>query len=106
VAILRGGSSTVGEEILKGGAGNDQIQYTLNAPVSVDGGAGFDKVLILGTEFGDSFVITEKGVFGGGINVTFANIEILEVDGMEGDDHFTIQSTPFGVSPTGTMPAR
>ena len=87
-----------GDRALLGGAGNDLIEYNINAPVSVDGGAGFDKVLVLGTEFGDSFVITDQGVFGAGLNVTYANIESLEVDGLEGDDHFTVQSTPFGVA--------
>ena len=100
VAIVKtgGGSSTAATEILQGGAGNDFIEYNINAPVSVDGGTGFDKLLVLGTEFGDSFVITDQGVFGAGLAVTYANVEVLEVDGLEGDDHFTVQSTPFGVA--------
>ena len=40
------------------GSGDDQIQYNINAPLSIDGGRGFDKVLILGTEFADNFVIS------------------------------------------------
>ena len=44
---------------LSGGAGADLIQYVVNAPVNIDGGDGFDTVVIIGTEFGDDFVITE-----------------------------------------------
>ena len=98
VAIRKAGNSTAASEILNGGDGNDFIQYNINAPVSIDGGTGFDKVVVLGTEFGDNFVITDQGVYGAGLNVSYANIELLEVDGLEGDDHFTIQSTPFGVA--------
>ncbi|HLL19927.1 MAG TPA: hypothetical protein VK439_14190, partial [Rubrivivax sp.] len=98
VARVKGGSSTAAVSALVGGAGNDFIQYSMNAPVSIDGGVGFDKVLVLGTEFGDNFVVTDQGVFGAGVSVTFTNVEVLEVDGLEGDDHFTIQSTAFGVA--------
>ena len=98
VAIRKGGSSTAASQVLQGGAGNDLIEYNINAPVSIDGGDGFDKVLVLGTEFGDNIVITDEGVFGAGLNVTYTTIEVLEVDGLEGDDHFSIQSTPFGVA--------
>ena len=65
--------------------------------MSVDGGTGFDKVVILGTEFPDNFVITENGVFGAGVNVRFQNVEVLEVDGLESDDDFYVLSTPVGV---------
>ena len=98
VAVPKGGFSTASTSTLRGGVGNDLIEYNVNAPVSVDGGAGFDKVLVLGTEFGDSYVITDQGVFGAGCNVTYENIEVLEIDGLEGDDRFTVQSTSFGVA--------
>jgi hypothetical protein len=55
---------------IDGGDGADEIQYNVNAPVSIDGGDGFDKVVVVGTEFGDNFVINENGVFGAGLNVT------------------------------------
>ena len=78
---------------VSGGAGDDSIQYNINAPVSIDGGAGADTVVIIGTEAGDNFVITKDGVQGAGLNVDFALVEKLEVDGMEGDDHFYVLST-------------
>ena len=78
---------------ISGGAGADLVEYAVNAPVNIDGGDGLDTVTIIGTEFGDDFVITEDGVFGAGLNVNFVNIEALKVDGAEGDDRFFIQST-------------
>src|SRR5262249_27439067 len=53
---------------LSGDAGADLIQYAVNAPVNVNGGDGFDRVVVIGTEFGDDFVITRSGVFGAGLN--------------------------------------
>ncbi len=78
---------------ISGGAGADLIQYAVNAPVNIDGGDGLDTVTVIGTEFGDDFVITKSGVYGAGLNVNFVNIESLVVDGAEGDDRFYVQST-------------
>ena len=78
---------------INSGEGADHIQYAINAPVSIDGGDGFDSVVIVGTEFADSFVITPEGVFGAGLSVTFKNTESLQIDGLEGDDHFFILGT-------------
>ena len=83
---------------VRAGGGDDEVQYNVNAPVSVDGGTGIDKLIVLGTEFADDIVITDKGVFGAGLNVRYANVEIVEVDGLEGDDQFFVQSTAFGVA--------
>jgi Ca2+-binding RTX toxin-like protein len=78
---------------LSGGSDADLIQYAVNAPVNIDGGDGLDEVRLIGTEFSDDFVVTAKGVFGAGLNVNFVNIELLKVDGAEGNDRFFIQST-------------
>ena len=43
------------------GEGRDFIQYATNAPVNIDGGAGNDLVVVIGTEVGDTFVITADG---------------------------------------------
>ena len=74
------------------------MRYNVNAPVSVDGGTGFDKLVILGTEFADDIAITKDGIFGAGLNVRYTTIEVVEVDGLEGDDEFFVQSTAFGVA--------
>jgi hypothetical protein len=78
---------------INSGTGTDKIQYVINAPVSIDGGDGTDTVVIIGTEFSDNFVITKSGVYGAGLNVTYENVEQIELDGMEGNDNFYILST-------------
>ncbi|MFS6827004.1 hypothetical protein [Cyanobium sp. ATX-6F1] len=82
-----------GESEVKGGDGEDSITYAINAPVNIDGGAGFDTVVVLGTPFNDSFVVTRDGIFGAGLNVRFENIEQAELDALEGDDKIFILST-------------
>jgi Ca2+-binding RTX toxin-like protein len=76
-----------------GGKDVDLIQYVLNAKVNVDGGDGTDTLRIIGTEFADRFLVTKNGIFGAGLNVSYKNIEKLEVDGAEGDDEFYVLST-------------
>ncbi|WP_375173688.1 matrixin family metalloprotease [Pseudooceanicola sp.] len=78
---------------LTGGDGADTVRYAVNAPVNINGGDGFDTLIVIGTEFGDDFVITDDGVFGAGLNVNFVNIESLRIDGAEGNDRFFLQST-------------
>jgi Ca2+-binding RTX toxin-like protein len=91
---LSGSQETVRERTdLSGGSDADLIQYALNAPVNIDGGDGMDEIRVIGTEFSDDYVITSKGVFGAGLNVNFVNIEVLKVDGAEGNDRFFVQST-------------
>ena len=83
------------------GGGDDAIQYNINAPVDIDGGEGFDKVVVLGTEGNDTLVVTEEGVFGAGLNVRLSeNEEALEVDALEGDDTIFVQSTKDGTVTT------
>ncbi|MFA7063647.1 MAG: calcium-binding protein, partial [Methanomethylophilus sp.] len=81
------------DTLVSGGDGDDNIQYNINAPVSIDGGAGVDSVAVIGTEQDDNFVITSNGVQGAGLNIDFSGVEEVEVDGMEGDDHFFVLST-------------
>jgi Ca2+-binding RTX toxin-like protein/outer membrane protein OmpA-like peptidoglycan-associated protein len=82
---------------MKGDGGADTILYVVNAPVGIDGGDGLDTVRIVGTEFGDDIVVTDSGVFGAGLNVTYVNIERLVADGAEGDDRFFVMSTGLDV---------
>jgi outer membrane protein OmpA-like peptidoglycan-associated protein/Ca2+-binding RTX toxin-like protein len=78
---------------MKGDGGADTILYVVNAPVGIDGGDGFDTVRIVGTEFADDFVVTDAGIFGAGLNVSYVNIEKVVADGAEGDDRFFVLST-------------
>ncbi|MHC4993376.1 MAG: hypothetical protein ACYTGC_20615, partial [Planctomycetota bacterium] len=86
---------------ISGGEGQDLVQYAVNAPVNIDGGDGLDTLVVIGTEFGDDFVITDDGVFGAGLTVNFVNIETLRVDGAEGDDHFAVDDTAAEVTLNG-----
>ncbi|MBD3648354.1 MAG: hypothetical protein HUJ31_13080, partial [Pseudomonadales bacterium] len=79
--------------IANGGGEDDSFQYNINAPVSINGGEGFDTVSVLGTEKADNFLITADGIFGAGLNVNVDGVEeLVEVDGLEGDDNFFILS--------------
>jgi len=51
-------------------------EYNINAPVSIDGGNGFDKVIVLGTEFATH---RRHSGIGAGLAVTYTNVEVLEV---------------------------
>ena len=82
---------------MKGDGGADTILYAVNAPVGIDGGDGFDTVRVVGTEFADDFVITDSGVFGAGLNISYVNIEKLVADGAEGDDRYFVLSTGLDV---------
>ena len=48
--IIGLGFSTARPLDIRAGGGEDEVSYNVNAPVSVDGGTGFDKLVILGTE--------------------------------------------------------
>ena len=91
--VLDTGELGTSDTLLSGGGGDDHIEYNINAPVSIDGGAGVDSVVVIGTEVNDNFAITEDGVQGAGLNVHYENVERLEVDGLEGDDNFFVLST-------------
>jgi hypothetical protein len=92
------GFSTARPLDIRAGGGEDEVSYNVNAPVSVDGGTGFDKLVVLGTEFADDFAITAKTIYGAGLNVRYTTIEVVEVDGLEGDDEFFVISTAYGVA--------
>jgi Ca2+-binding RTX toxin-like protein len=87
--------------IANGGNDDDKFEYNINAPVSINGGTGFDTVVVIGTEKSDAFLITEDGIFGAGLAVRVDGVEeALEVDGLEGDDQFFILSTRDNVVTT------
>src|SRR5262249_43697654 len=78
---------------VSGDGGADFVEYVVNAPLSIAGGDGTDTVRVIGTEFADQIVVTSNGVFGAGVNVSYAEIEILEIDAAEGNDSFFVLST-------------
>jgi len=78
---------------INGGQGADFISYTVNAPVSIEGGDGLDTLTIVGTEFGDDFVVTDRGVAGAGRFTGFGGIEKVTIDALQGNDTFFVEST-------------
>ncbi|HET7305708.1 MAG TPA: hypothetical protein VFJ12_14290 [Segeticoccus sp.] len=80
-----------------GGAGADTYRYVQNAPVVIDGGDGFDTLVVIGTEADDTFVVTADSVTGAGRVVEFTGLEQVDVDGAAGNDTFIVVSTPAGV---------
>jgi Ca2+-binding RTX toxin-like protein len=100
-------SSVNGEEVfdaLRGstnvatGGGVNHIAYALNAPVAIDGGSGFNSMVVIATEFPDSIVVTQNGVYGGGLYVEFINIQELVINLAEGNDRVWILGTPSGTA--------
>jgi Ca2+-binding RTX toxin-like protein len=90
---LDSGAAQQADTTISGGGDADLIEYAINAPVHVDGGDGFDTMLVLGTPFGDVFVVTNAGVFGAGRSVSYENLESITVDALEGDDQIFVVST-------------
>ena len=78
---------------INGGQGADFIAFTVNAPVNIEGGDGLDTLTIIGTEFGDDFVVTDTGVSGAGRFINYAGVEKVVIDAMQGNDTFFIEST-------------
>ena len=86
--------------------GNQVYSYRVNAPVTIDGGTGNDKVYIFGTPLDDVITIDGTHVSGAGVDVTFTNCEDLVVAGLGGDDTFYIESVtvPTTIMGDGTLP--
>jgi hypothetical protein len=102
-AFVRLPSETAAEQSeteVDGGEDEDFIAYTMNAPVSIEGGDGLDTLVVIGTVFPDNFVVTKDGIFGAGLNVRFSGVEKVEVDTLEGDDNIFVRSTNEGVVTT------
>lgn len=59
----------------------DDPDYVVNSLVDIDGGTGVDKLFVVGTEEDDTYVVTAGQIFGGGLSINFANLEIVAVDG-------------------------
>jgi hypothetical protein len=95
---LTGGFSTASQSDIRTGDGNNQVEYNLDAPVSVDGGNGFNKLVLLGTEFADHIVVTAQAIFGAGLSVSYSRIQVLEIDTLEGDDTIDVLSTAPGMA--------
>jgi hypothetical protein len=68
----------------------------LDAPVTANGGKGFNTLNVLGTPFADTLVVTSTGVDGAGTAVSYTNIQEIVVDGLGGDNTIDVPSTSPG----------
>ena len=92
---------------LSGGLGNDTFNVAMfqqinadksksiveNGPVTLIGGAGLDKMSIVGSDGDDDFVISQGRVLSNGIDVQAVSIENKNVYGGDGDDSFYVLDT-------------
>ena len=85
---------------LNGGDDDDTIDYNVNAPLSIDGGSGFDTLTAIGTEADDTFTVTRDSIIGAGLYISYDGVESVDVDALEGNDTFIIVSTREGVITT------
>jgi hypothetical protein len=72
---------------------DDNPDYLVNSLVDIDGGTGNDRLIVVGTEFNDKYVVADGKVYGGGLSIVFKSIESLEVTAAEGNDEISVLST-------------
>lgn len=106
-AFVEAGSLT-----MSGEAGSDEFQvedfdYINNDLVNIDGGAGADTVVLVGTELNDGFLVSSTGLkickiapttalpdpLQCAVSATYVNIESVLGQGLEGDDVIQVLST-------------
>ena len=85
---------------VRAAAATTRIEYNVDAPVDIEGGTGFNTLVLLGTAADDTFVVTQHGIFGGGLNISYTNIQAVTIDGLEGNDTIYVESTPQDVVTT------
>ena len=88
---------------VEGGDGNDTITLTnLTGPVTVDGGAGTDKLIVNGRTTANAFSLGSAALTVNGAVENFSNIENLAVNGAAAADTFVVAGLPaFPVTFTG-----
>src|SRR5262249_48605217 len=75
------------------GTGANLVVYNVNAQVNIDGGSGFDTVIVSGTGADDTFTITDHGITGPGLAINYTNVESVRINAQKGNDTFNVQST-------------
>jgi hypothetical protein len=78
-----------------GGAGNDAfiVNAPLTTPLAINGESNTfngDTLTINGSGFGNNFVITGFTVDGAGATINYATVELLTVNGISGNNTFTL----------------
>ncbi len=91
--LVTGNGTATSSTLVQGGSGINNIEYNVNAPVSIQGGRGYNSVVVVGTGTLDNFVITKDGVYGDGLFVQYTNVQKVEVDAGGGTANFWVLST-------------
>lgn len=93
-----------------GGLGDDDftVNGSMNAPLHLDGGPGFDSLLFNGTSGDDIIILTDSSISGLGAGVTFVSIENFVIDAGAGNDFvdgsaLTVSVTIYGGSGDDTL---
>ena len=84
------GNDTFNVAMFQEDKGNGQKSIVENGPVTLIGGAGLDKMSIVGSDGDDDFVISQGRVLANGIDVQSVSIENKNVYGGDGDDSFYV----------------
>lgn len=90
-----------GTAALSGDAGNDVFDITLNGvagATTISGETESDTVTINGTGLNDLISIGAGSVTAGSETVSYGSIETLNVNGLAGDDTFTVLGSAAGVT--------
>lgn len=66
--------------------------------ITIDGGPGSDRLVVIGTDANDSFILAGANLSFDGIGIGHSNLESFEIDGGAGDDSLTI-SQPSALNP-------
>ena len=78
---------------LFGGEGSNRYTYVQDAPVVINGGSGYNTIIVEGTPLDDTFIVTDTYIAGAGRLVTFTHIQSIEIDSGGGDDTIWVLST-------------
>ena len=93
---VREANATNRTTVIAGDLGDDFVQYDKNAAVNIDGGSGFNTLVIIGTPRPDTFVIEGLAVYGAGRYTTAINIQRFVVATQEGDDTiYLLSASPY-----------
>jgi hypothetical protein len=85
---------------LLGGGGDDTFTVQSfaidDAPLTIDGGTGHSSLLTLGTQLPELFALSSVGIMGAGLNIGYAHLDWVQLNGNGGGDTFDVLSTVAG----------
>ena len=95
---LVSGFSTAAQTDVKTGNGDNQVQYNVNAPVSVDGGSGFDKMSCSAPSSPTTSWSPPQAIYGAGLQSATATCDSSRSTGSRATTPSTCCRTALGVA--------